>query len=1249
MKRVLLSLVLLMGVSLLWAGPKDEEVKKAKKSLLDAVKNNSSALGRQFVVAFPPDYNETHTKQALDIYVASGEDTEVCIRNEYFSLERCLPVKAGEITTFTTENQTSSWAWELWQDERPIEFGFEISADAPISVYVMISKAQTSEGYMAIPVSAWGKKYMHNNLYHWRTGSWNFSSGFVIISNSDDTRVNIDFRGKGEGYGTTKTKKRDIGDRETITLKKHQVYMVLTESMLENGYDLSGTMLTSNKPIGLISFHQIVWLPTSCGAGDNIVSMMPPIEAWGKEYATVELERGTDKGDYMRVFAAEDNTKVTITSYDIATGNVLTAHDATLNESDYWDYNSANINGHCNNKSITGVRGLTVIKADKPIYAQQYAYSAQWDCVSLANFDPFTFPITAREQYTDQTIFQTPYNKSSDNEFNNNYFNLLVIGEPDSAEKHQRMMNSITLDGEPLRAIDAAFGTRRIPGTDYYWGRFKVENGPHTIKADEDTKFGAYIYGFSDWDSYAWPAATNYDNLEEIDTLPPVLDIQEVANECGVWRIRATEFRTFEEGDPLQVDQGFGYPPFAARNVNFLDPVLVDDRGRPTTIEDFPIPGVYDYYWEFRVADMTQDASFVGWFQDQSTNPGINITEFDLAYSADRLDIDPTKQVFGDIKVGETSPNMDFTIEITSDEFSGIESIELLYGTVFQIVAGATPPANLKKGDTHIVTVSYSPTMPYQETEFGMDIDTLIVKTSCAEFSADMEGRGVQSAISVSDFINNQIRPGQSICSDEKPSGNIKITNFGTDAVIISGIAKVQNMITGDIVYDDPANPITDWTQLDNLIPEFEVTPVAEGAQPFDLTITPSTDNNPSVITVAQVCFSQTDLEQFRYEVTFASNTTEGDHVSIWDGEVFDAALQFNDLSWGKERVGTWNMDNTVTAEVEKGMVTIWNTGNAELRVKSVAVVDDNGDPHTEFFIDDDRNDALDPEFQIVGQPAGRDLCPQGEDCGTQATDRLLVPIRFTPLEDALRQDNITGRLAIVFDDGVNGDQTVYADLDGKSFLPKYEPSDEDDFQAIFGGFTSNGTATVTIENTGYGSDTDFLKVYDFVITGNGVNEITSTTDFGNFTSGTPLEIAPGKSETFTFNFTAPAGNADADYSITIEATHDGLLGTQTERNPVIQNAFVANIVANRMSADASSAGIDFGPNSSCVANPTELTQFTNNSEASVEYSSIIFSDPAQAMYFEIDETGLAGQRLAQNENVYTCYIPCRSLGYSKW
>ena len=156
---------------------------------------------------------------------------------------------------------------------------------------------------------------------------------------------------------------------------------------------MTGTKITSNKPIGLVSYVERVMIPaTNVNGRDHIVEMLPPVQAWGKRYVTVEYKRD-NMGDFFRVVASQNQTRWKMKYYDKVTGDLLGQREGILNAGEFFE----DFNQYVGRGLVEGFRGTSVWEADKPIFVMQYSYSANWDMGD--EFDPFMIIVTPQGQY----------------------------------------------------------------------------------------------------------------------------------------------------------------------------------------------------------------------------------------------------------------------------------------------------------------------------------------------------------------------------------------------------------------------------------------------------------------------------------------------------------------------------------------------------------------------------------------------------------------------------------------------------------------------------------------------------------------------------------------------------------------------------------------------------------------------------------------------------------------------------------
>lgn len=546
------SLLLVYSACFVYSKPEAEKLLKG------------STQGKSFFIAVPPNERGTLDQKALEIYVSSTKNTSVTLTKPDGS-KLTKPVEAMKITTFSSNKYELSYDWEI-KDSEKINALKAILIESPdsISVFFVNVKEFSADGFMALPRSSWGNQYMHcgyyDNVESRFLFTYNRGGGFLFIADSNNTRCKVILRGVGNGATKQGLK---IGDTINVTLNQGQVYSVISNGKNHASFDLTGSELISDKPVGFISFHERTAIPANDNPDgkDHLSEFMPPIDTWGKEFMTIELKR-RNRGDYFRVLAAYDNTEFVMQSYDKETDSVLMQKKVNLNKGEFWEYNNSPIK-YNNPDNINGIRGVAKWKSNKPVFLMHYSYSASYDASMY--LDPFMTMVVPTNQFVDTAIFQTPIGKA---QFKYNWLNLIAVG--DSTDKSFSLVKSVKLDGISISEKDKnAF--KRIPGTNYYWTTLEMEPGAHSLSAS--TRFGAYIYGFDDRNSYGWPAAMSVYQVG-IDTSAPVINYKET---CGKYDFTITENLFGDLKDfPRQLDTGIKYVYISSetQNINYLKDTL---------------------------------------------------------------------------------------------------------------------------------------------------------------------------------------------------------------------------------------------------------------------------------------------------------------------------------------------------------------------------------------------------------------------------------------------------------------------------------------------------------------------------------------------------------------------------------------------------------------------------------------------------------------------------------------------------
>lgn len=819
----------------------------------------NSAQGKDFWIAIPPNEDDKQPigntyEIALEIYVTSTKNCDVTMEIPGVDQKVTKKVTAYNITTFTSLKNDLTFGMEVRESEKIlIDKGIHVYATQPVSVYVLCHRNVSADGYLAIPISACGTDYIHLAYYDFHEDMYGGEfrgGGFLITAAENNTRVNIQLKGVGGAVSKTWGDHK-IGDQWSINMNRGEVYCVMGSGATRGQFDLSGSRVTSNKPIGFISFHKRTLIPSfDLYNGRNMLcEMMPPVTAWGKKYATVEFKR-KGRGDFFRIIASQDNTNFNVKWYELGTGRLVSQRSQLLKKSgDFAEYEEVFVPQSTPN-TMESIKGTSVWEADKPVCVMQYSYSTDWD--NAPEFDPFMILVVPVEQFIPSTVFQTPDQGAG---FLTNHFNIIAVG--DTNDPAQTKLQTIKIDGKPVWQLEPQFLFNRIPTTNLYWAKLNVSTGAHRVTGD--TKFGGYIYGFGSADGYGWPAAMAFNKVDETDTLPPELY---KTGDCGDYDLRTTEFRNGKVGDdPRQVDQGVQSIELVEGSYNY-NLVMIDSL--------ITYPPMYEVRFALKLIDRTQKGYALLAILDRAGN----FTLDSVFYNPAGFTVTPNPIAFGNVRLKTTKSQ---TIKLTnsSDSVIQVKQISLLKGTYYKIVSGGAPPEfNILPGETHDVVIEYTPLVE-GITPDQKDFDSLLVQTRCIPFKWQIEGRGVIPKILVEDHNFGSVVVNKKACKETQTGTGLKIQNVGSDTLKIFNIKNF--------------------------------------AAPFELS-TPFTPALPIIIPpgapevyLVSVCFAPTATGPFTQDILFESNAEGVDSIANLKGLGIIPGPYVTSKNWYERRVKTVN------------------------------------------------------------------------------------------------------------------------------------------------------------------------------------------------------------------------------------------------------------------------------------------------------------------------------------------------------
>ncbi len=344
---------------------------------------------------------------------------------------------------------------------------FHVQTDHNVAVYALNKAVTTSDASLVLPTSLLGTDYYV--LAYKADGVLNgFGGGldlaytpseFVIVATDSNTNVTV--------VPTAPTTQTALATK-TFTLQKGQAYLFQSAySTTQLRYDLSGTHITSSKPVAVFAGHQRATIPVELRGNlvsrDHLYEELLPTSVWGRSYVITPLAQPqgitTLGNDLWRVVAQDDGTVLNFNNTQVAVLNRGQVYEAALNQA-----------------------GLLVASKKVMVALYKKTHSSGQN---LQPGDPFMMIIPPRRQYLTKYRYT---NIQAFNSFTQQFITVVTT---------RSNISSITYDGARLNAnfID-------IPNTCFAYANINVTSEVHNIQSSQPV--GLYVYGYGDADSYGY-------------------------------------------------------------------------------------------------------------------------------------------------------------------------------------------------------------------------------------------------------------------------------------------------------------------------------------------------------------------------------------------------------------------------------------------------------------------------------------------------------------------------------------------------------------------------------------------------------------------------------------------------------------------------------------------------------------------------------------------------------------------------
>ena len=197
-------------------------------------------------------------------------------------------VAAGAETVITLDP-----AVVLTSNETIESKAIHLTSLAPVSVYVVSESASSADGYLGLPTPGLGTDY-----YVMSYASAGYTgSEFAVVATQAATTVTITPTAAGAS--------KPAGTAYTVVLNAGDSYQLQNPSSA----DMTGTHVTSDKPIAVFGGHRCADVPSGVGYCDYLVEELADVSAWGKTFHTSPF---SGRARYnVRVIASQAGTTIT--------------------------------------------------------------------------------------------------------------------------------------------------------------------------------------------------------------------------------------------------------------------------------------------------------------------------------------------------------------------------------------------------------------------------------------------------------------------------------------------------------------------------------------------------------------------------------------------------------------------------------------------------------------------------------------------------------------------------------------------------------------------------------------------------------------------------------------------------------------------------------------------------------------------------------------------------------------------------
>lgn len=420
--------------------------------------------GKDFIVSFLFNSLGRAVSEQVQLHLTGDVATTVTVEYPVNSptFTTTVNVVPGSVSIVTLP-LSASFGWSI---DNIGNNSIRAFADQEFVVYMINRRIASTDAALALPIDTMNNEYLVLDYNPRFVGAQ-----FNVTAAFDNTTVTI--------TPSTSMVGRAAGVPFSVIINRGEAYFGrgLTTALSNT---LTGTIISSDKPVGVTNGNGCTQVPTGVAACDHIFEVAQSVQSWGTRVMVVNLPNRPN-GTIYRILASEDDTTITQDGTGIG----------VLNRGEFIE--------------TAQIAGSHIFEANKPIFVGQYMTGQNATNATLG--DPAMGNMVPSQQYLSDYTFSTV----GDNQFAQNF--LTVIAE--NAD-----VGSLLLDGILIPAAEFT----PINSTGFSSAVVILSQGSHTTSSS--LPHGITVEGYNSYDSYIYPGGALFQFINPVgDANPPVCSL----------------------------------------------------------------------------------------------------------------------------------------------------------------------------------------------------------------------------------------------------------------------------------------------------------------------------------------------------------------------------------------------------------------------------------------------------------------------------------------------------------------------------------------------------------------------------------------------------------------------------------------------------------------------------------------------------------------------------------------------------